>query len=801
MKQDQTEIDLTCAHCGDPCPKNETVWKEDTAFCCNGCKTVYELLHSCDLTDYYRLEETPGVSLRQSKAEARFAFLDHEEIQRQLLDFSDGTLAKVRFYLPQIHCASCVWLLEKLYRLNEAVVESSVNYLKKEVRITFYENEITLRELVTLLAQIGYKPVINLEATQQPKKTSHYQRFYLQIGVAGFCFGNIMLFSFPEYLGIEEQDAFLRTVFGYLNWVLALPVLLFSARDYLNSAFQALRQGGVNIDVPVSLGILSIFGWSSYEIFALNGGGYLDSLAALVFLLLCGKWFQQKTFDNISFERDYQSYFPLAVTRLHEGEEESIPIAKLSKGDRIRVHHQELIPADAVLISGKARIDYSFVTGESDPVRCQGGDLLYAGGRQIGETLELEVVKEVSQSYLTGLWQSETFQKSNEELLETLTNRIGKSFTLIILLVASITAVYWSLTAGIPTALQTFTAVLIIACPCALALNIPFTLGNVMRLWARQNFYLKDTSVIERMAKLSHLVFDKTGTLTSGGTAIFVGKPLSEIEASWVKKLTTSSVHPVSRQIERSLSASTHEFSFSDFEEVTGEGVRAVVDGLEIRLGKASFVNTDDSTNDLLETRAFLRIGDEIKGYFVLRQAFREGTNALLASLKEVFSLSLLSGDHEGTRAQVEAVFGSENTILLGQSPQEKMAYIQHLQAKGEHILMFGDGLNDAGALKQSEVGIALAEDVHQFSPACSAILQVDSLEKLPELLRFSRRAMRVVYVGFGISFLYNLVGLFFAVQGLLSPLIAAILMPLSSITVVFWGMGMTSFLFQQAKK
>ncbi|MEM6299082.1 MAG: heavy metal translocating P-type ATPase metal-binding domain-containing protein [Bacteroidota bacterium] len=798
MIEPQTHIDLTCAHCGDPCPKDDTVWQEGTAFCCNGCKTVYELLHSCDLTDYYRIEETPGLSLRQSKAEARFTFLDHEEIQCQLLDFSDGTLAKVRFYLPQIHCASCVWLLEKLYRLNTAVMESSVNYLKKEVRITFYENEITLRELVTLLAQIGYEPVINLEATNQPKKTSHYQRFYLQIGVAGFCFGNIMLFSFPEYLGIEEQDAFLRNIFGYLNWVLALPVLLFSARDYLNSAFQALRQGGVNIDVPVSLGILSIFGWSSYEIFVLDGGGYLDSLSALVFLLLCGKWFQQKTFDNISFERDYQSYFPLAVTRLHEGEEESIPIAELSKGDRIRVHHQELIPADAVLISGKARIDYGFVTGESDPVRRQGSDLLYAGGRQTGETLELEVVKEVSQSYLTGLWQSDTFQKPKNELLETLTNRIGKSFTLIILLVASITAVYWSVKADIPTALQTFTAVLIIACPCALALNVPFTLGNVMRLWSRQNFYLKDTSVIERMARLSHLVFDKTGTLTSGGTAEFIGKPLSESEIAWVRKLTASSVHPVSRQIQRSLTETEAKFSFLDFEEVTGEGVRAKIDGIEIRLGKASFVDANETETDLLETRAFLQIGDELQGYFILRQAFRKGTNSLLDDLKKVFSLSLLSGDHEGTRAQVEAVFGTENTVLLEQSPQEKMAYIQNLQAKGEKVLMLGDGLNDAGALKQSEVGIALAEDVHQFSPACSAILQADSLEKLPELLRFSRRAMRVVYVGFGISFLYNLVGLFFAVQGLLSPLIAAILMPLSSITVVFWGMGMTSFLFQR---
>ena len=413
-----------------------------------------------------------------------------------------------------MHCAACIWLLEKLDRLKDGVYRSDVNFLRKELTVHFNADLLSLKELVILLEDLGYPPDLQRDKGVQGNKKES-RKLLLKLGVAGFAFGNIMLFSFPEYLSLDDAslDSF-KVLFGYLNLLLALPVLLYADVDYLRSAWQSLRFRYLTIDVPIALGIITLFARSAYEILSATGAGYFDSFAGLVFFLLIGKWYQSRTYEALAFDRDFRSYFPIAVTRIKEGEEEVCMLEKIEPGDRLRLLNNQVIPADAVLIKGMASVDYSFVNGESDTVEKHEGDLLYAGGRQTGGSIEVEVVKEVSQSYLTGLWNQSAFTEVEEgRSFSTLIDHVSRSFSIGILSIAFLTLAFW-LWVDPSEAVDAFTAVLIIACPCALALSMPFASGNVSRILGKLGFFVKNASTLERMASVDAIIFDKTGTLT-----------------------------------------------------------------------------------------------------------------------------------------------------------------------------------------------------------------------------------------------------------------------------------------------
>ncbi|MGB0917077.1 MAG: heavy metal translocating P-type ATPase metal-binding domain-containing protein, partial [Flavobacteriales bacterium] len=305
---------VTCFHCSDECA-DEIIEHDNHTFCCNGCSTVYQLLQDVGLDETYA---NGPLGVRPDEAKAyELNYLDNEEVKQSLLDFSDGKLGRISFELPAIHCSACVYLLERLERLNPGVKQSEVNFPKKTANILFDQSVISLKELVLLLHSIGYAPNLNLaKSGEKEQKPTTDKALLYRIGVAGFCFGNIMLLSFPEYLiGGQALDSKWSVLFNYLNLALAIPVVLFAGRDYLLSAYKGLKVRHVNMDVPVSIGILAIFGRSAYDILAGVGPGFLDSLAGFVFFLLIGKWYQAKTYSGLSFERDYKSFFPIAVNR------------------------------------------------------------------------------------------------------------------------------------------------------------------------------------------------------------------------------------------------------------------------------------------------------------------------------------------------------------------------------------------------------------------------------------------------------------------------------------------------------
>jgi Cu+-exporting ATPase len=808
---------LICFHCGDNCP-DDPISYDNKAFCCSGCKTVYEILNQNNLCTYYSVESAPGISFKNFQNK-RYEYLDDEKIINQILDFHDNRLAVVTFYIPQMHCSSCIWLLENLFKIDNGIKSSEVNFLKKELVIRFDPGKINLREVIQLLASIGYEPLINLESIEKKTENNQNKKLYYKIGIAAFCFGNIMLLTFPEYLSIDVSDEFLKKFFAYLIFVFSLPVFFYSSSDYFISAYKGIKKKIINLDFPLSLGIIALFGRSTYEVFINGNPGYFDSLAGLIFFLLIGKLFQNKTYDTINFERDYKSYFPLSVTIKKNNRETSIPVSNLSVGDRIIIRNGELIPADAILFNGSGNIDYSFVTGESSPVRKVSGELIYAGGKQRGEALELEVIKAVSQSYLTQLWNNDSFTKKDKSDFTTLSNIVSKYFTAVILLIALISGISW-LPAGVGNAVNIFTAVLIIACPCALAMSTPFTLGNTLRIFGKNKFYIKNTLSIEQLAKVDVIVFDKTGTLTTTNNSEikFVGKNPDEFETDLLKNLAKNSSHPLSRKIFDHLEEETvetvnasvslintgvnpdaaetksiRENCISSFNEVPGEGIEGMISGNKIKLGSKSFVIKNEESESISSdndytTKVYLSINDELIGYFRFSNQYRNGIKELIQELKKNYSVSLLSGDNEGEKEKLKEFFNDDSNLYFNQSPQAKLDYIKSLKSSGEKVLMIGDGLNDAGALAQSNVGVAVTDNTSNFSPACDAVLHAQELSKIPSFLEFSRICTKIILISFAISFAYNAIGLSFAVAGFLSPLIAAVLMPLSSISVVVFA-------------
>lgn len=787
---------LKCIHCGEDCGKYPVMWN-DKPFCCNGCKTVYQIVNQNKLYTYYELEDTPGVRLDEPDFGDKFAYLDKEEIKDQLLEFKDGDFSKVTFFVPTIHCSSCIWLLENLNTLNPGISYSSVNFVKKEVSVTYKESKISMRQVVELMASIHYTPIISLDDLDRKNPEKANRSLIFKLGVAGFSFGNIMMLSLPDYLAnTSTVDPALQRFLSFLILILAVPVLIYSANDYLISAYKNLKLKMVNTDLPISLGILALFGQSMFEILTNTGIGYFDSFAGFVFFLLIGKWYQGKTYQALSFDRDYKSYFPIAITKIFEDKEDIIQIRDLVEGDRILVRHNELIPVDSELVKGVARIDYSFVTGESNPVSKLIGDPIYAGGKQVGAAIELKVNKSVDQSNLTKLWNQSESNDINAKTMNTIVDRVSTWFTYVVITLALGTAAVWFFIEPL-RAISILTSILIVACPCALVLSIPFTYGNSMRIFGKHGFYIKQTQVIENLSKVDTIVFDKTGTITESNAVevVFVGeKALEEEEKALIRSVARQSTHPLSAALYKHFDTiETH--YVSDFNEVPSGGVEGKIGDHILKLGSEAFVCGNKRSQDFLQSQVFVSIDGSCRGFFRLENKYRQGLSDLIDELGQRYELHLLSGDNEGEKERLLPLFKEENRLHFNQKPKDKLAYIQQLREDNKTVLMIGDGLNDAGALNTAQVGITIADDIYNFSPACDGILEAKRFKHLGSYLKMSRGSINTVKASFAISILYNTLGLGFAVQGLLTPIVAAILMPISSVTVVLFVSGLTALL------
>ena len=790
-----TSAPALCRHCGEDCGV-DPVRSHDGAFCCHGCESVFSILKRHQLDAFYTCDVQPGLSQKvvEQRDPARFAALDDPEVSARLIDFNDGHLARVTLSIPAIHCGSCIWLLEQLWRFDSGVARSEVDLVRRAVRVEFQPRVTSLRRIVEQLAALGYEPALTPGdgRTDVPSTT---RRLYLQLGVAGFAFGNIMLFSIPRYANGAPLDGGFQRLFDVLNVLFALPVLLFSASDYFRRAWHAVRTRTMALDVPVALGLVALFARSVVDIWSGRGEGFLDSFAGLVFFLLIGRLFQQKVFERVAFDRTFRSFLPLAVQVQGAAGVVVTPIDRLRPGDRIVLRPREVVPADALLLDDAALIDYAFLTGEQTPVPARSGDTIRAGGRVVDRGIRLRVLREVSHSQIAGFWNHQIFHEPKRYALIDLTARFGVWFTVGAVALAAAGAIAWWPDAA--ASVNVATAVLIIACPCALTLAAPITLGTAMGQLGIRGLYLKHPAVALDLSRIDTIAFDKTGTLTqSDGPAEVTHDGLSSRALMLIRCLAAESVHPTSRVIAAQIDASgalhlkATDLPRAHFvREVVGEGICGTVEGELVAIGTASFVEAETGRRIAGPADVTYAAAHEECGWIKVTVEGRAGMQNTAHALATRYELHLLSGDHSAERERWESSFGGR--MHFRQSPEDKLAFVRDLKAQGRHVLMVGDGLNDAGALAAANVGIAVSDDTACVAPACDAVIDGQRLATLPEFLAYAQRARHVIVACFVVSMLYNVVGVSLALSGLLTPLVAAIFMPVSSLTITGMSAGL----------
>lgn len=780
-----TETKTLCYHCGDEC-KGQSLEFNEKDFCCQGCLSVYQLLNSNNMNEYYCLNESPGQKVENLSKE-KFAFLEEESIIQKLLLFRNKEQAQVSFYLPQMHCSSCLWLLEHLSEINKNIIDSQVNFNSKTLKVTFEINQLNLRQLAELLAYIGYEPVIDLSEDKAESDKYNSKRAYLKLGVTGFCFANIMMIAFPEYLGLDpEAQPKLALAFKLVSVFLSIPVVFYGSSEFFVNAFYSFRQRYLNIDVPIALAIAVTWLRSLYEVFTQTGAGFFDSMSGIVFFMLLGRTIQNRSRTTLKFNRDFKSYFPIAVTGIRNGVKSLIKLEDIKEHDLLLIHHQEVVPTDCLLSKGNARVDYSFVTGEDRAETIEKSEVIYAGGRNVGETIEVVSVKPFSQNRFTQLWNSNTFNKINEDERESRVTLISKYFSIVVLFLSIGIFIFWKSQGYSDLAWKSATAVLIIACPCALLLTASFTNGYMMERFASVGVYLKNSRVIEKMARIDLIAFDKTGTLTkpNASNLELEFSHLADDELSKILFLASQSLHPLSQALVEYYSDIEIKRFKGNISEVPGKGLSAIIDNIEYKIGSAEFTNTDNE-DSRGQTVVYISVNKEIRAKYSFNISLIPGTEKLLTDLSKDYELSLISGDNKISRQLLSQYFKVNNQMHFRMSPEDKLNFVKERQLEKHKVMMIGDGLNDAGALKQSDVGVSVVKSAFAFSPSCDVIMDISKLKFLTDFMKWSKATERMINVGFAYSLIFNVIGLTFALSGKLSPLIAAIIMPMSSLGII----------------
>lgn len=773
----KTIIHENCHHCGADITLNR-VHKDGYVFCCEGCKNVYEILSQNELSCYYDLSDKPGITQNTKFQQDRWNALEEPSIRSKFVTFSDGIRTQVEFYVPQMHCKSCIYLLENLHKLNFNIYHSQVDFLRQRVKIQFNEKELKLKELVALMAKIGYEPYWSMETLQHCQKQQDREA-WLKTGIAGIAFGIIMMLSLPEYLAWNEdlQEPGLEHLFRYLSLFFGTITFWYSASEIYQSAWKGFLNRYVHIDAPIFLSLMVTYGRSLYEIIGGTGSGYLDSMSGIIFLLLLGRRFQAVQKSKIAFDKSYLSFFPLAVRVKEQERIHFQAVNELKVGQVLVIGNEEVIPADSVLLKGQANIDYHFVTGEPQLQEIRIGETIYAGGKQIGSNIEVGVLKTVSESYLVSLWNHSDFQKEKVNL-RGFTQTAGRYFGAGILTVATLASIFWYFYE--PSQIwNVFTACLIVACPCALLLASTFTYGFAKNELAQKGLFLKNGLDIETLADVDTIVFDKTGTLTHPQHAQVsfhkTNETYSDDEVKFITScITASSQHPLSKVLFRWANHDYHEpESFAEF---PGKGIQAVIRGDYAQLGNETWLNAP-------EKGLWLKVNGKFVGKFEYEFPPMEGINTMLNQLQN-YEKWILSGD-KTAKPQAWETWIPENQQVYGVSPIEKLEKIEILQNQGKKVLFIGDGLNDAGALKKADISIAVASQNTLFTPEADALIRLENLPKLKSLIDYAKYAKNSLKKIFSFSLIYNIIGVSLSVSAMLHPLFAAALMMLSSFTII----------------
>lgn len=812
---------LVCLHCGAPTQGISIAnASEKLLFCCQGCRTAFELI--ADLQN----ESCPLPERKEGRAISEvYASLDQSAVALRLpiVRHADG-IASISFHIPSMSCAACVRHLNALHTHVKGIERCAVDFPTKSLSVWYNPDGISIGWVAQTLAWEGYPPDLSALATkggdassQASDNASRYQKANRQtIGrlvVAGFAAGNTMMLSFPQYLGLTGHEL---SVYGplleRLTIGLSALVLVYAAGPWFKAAYQSLAKGRLSVDFPIALAILTLFLRSIYDIWMGTSPGFLDSMCGLVFLLLIGKWLQGRYYQKLEFEHEYRSFFPLTFKRRAAiGAWETALFTDLRKGDSIRLRASEIIPADGVVIEETdARVETSFLTGESDWRKVQPGTELKAGSRVMQGLIQLQLQHSPETSYMSRLWnESAEHGEISKAAPSRFEDLFVKYFTAITLIIAGVTFAFWQWQDA-SRALEATTAVLMVACPCALTLAMPFASSQAVTLLSYAGLHLKNAKVLERLAHVDYLVFDKTGTLTQDentpSSLVWhdaqdrTAAPMPQRVADWLRMAAAHSYHPLLQQVLGILGEA--EFSqVTDFQEIKGQGVQFdSIEGL-VKIGQFGFVESR-LNKEVSGSVLAVSLNGRCIGYCTLHQSIRPGVEAMLADWD--VPVMVLTGDHDGGATYLKAALASGPAakipakIRTRQTPDSKRNWVTSLQEAGYSVLMLGDGANDSPAMKEASVSMAVVNERNSFFPSADAILKGQDLHLLKSWVDFSQGMLKAVKISLVFSLVYNVIGLSWAISGQLKPWLAALFMPLSSLSVVALAVLLTRLYAKQ---
>jgi P-type Cu2+ transporter len=795
-------VQTLCAHCQLPVPPGLVDADESQQFCCAGCRTVYGVLAAGGLEGYYRVRDAAdSVRERPKVTGAKYDELDDPVFQAAAVRDDAGS-AETELLLENVHCAACVWLIERLPRVVPGVIESRVNVRTRVARIRYESETVKLSRVARALDSLGYPVHPARGQAARDARTREDRAFLIRVAVAGAIAGNVMLLAVALYGGqIATIEPIWETVFRWISMALGVLSLAWPGRTFFRGGIAALRTRTAHLDLPIAIALAAGGVWGVVNTFRGSGEVYFDSLTVLVFLLLVGRWVQHRQQRSAADQVGLMlTLTPTSATIIDEdGTVRQVAIEAVSAGNTARVMPGQAIPADGVVTLGESDIDESLLSGESRPVAVRAGSPVAAGSINTTSTIHMRVQAVGEHTRVARLMRLVAEASENKPPIVRLTDAIAGRFVLVVIALAIITTVVWTIRADAETALGHAAALLIITCPCALGLATPMAMSVALGRAARNNALVKSAAAIEALSKPGHLILDKTGTITNAKTVVagYAGPPaLRALGAA----LEQHSSHPLARAI---VDASPNAPAPESATHLAGLGVRGVVGGVACAVGSPAFVAgfADDPAIREIEA-ASQKARDQActpvavwgegigVGVFSIGDTVREDSAQAIDALRKLgWSVSIASGDDQAVVDRVASQVGVDDAS--GRlSPEDKAALVTRLvRASDAPVVMVGDGVNDAGALAAATVGVAVHGGAEASLEAADVYLNNPGVAPLVGLVRLSRHTTRTIRLCLGVSLTYNALAATLAMMGHVDALTAAVLMPISSLVVVSLAM------------
>lgn len=789
-------VDVRCAHCGLGVPAGLIDPSADEQFCCHGCRGAREMIRSLGLDGYYRVRGGAPDKPRSAESTGRgYEELDHEAFGSRYVESSPDGSCATQLVACSIHCAACVWLIEKLPRIEPGVIESRVDLRRKTIELRWDPSRAALSTIARRLDALGYAPAPARGAARREAEQRHDRAMLARLGVAGALAGNVMLISFGLYGGVFHGiSGVYETLFRWVALPLSIVALAWPGSVFFRGAIAALRAGTLHMDMPVALGLLA--GGISGAINTVRGTGevYFDSVTSLVFLLLLGRYLQHRRQQSAAEELELLgSVTPGSAWLLAGADVRAVPAEALQAGEIAEVRAGELVPADGVITRGSSDLDMSVLTGESAPVRVGEGDAIPAGAVNMSAAIRFRVTSTGEETRIGRLMRLVRDGAGRRAPIARLADRVAGRFIAIILTLSAVTLLAW-LWIDPGRAVDNTAALLIVTCPCALALATPLAISASIGRGARFGVLIKGGDALESLAGTGTLVLDKTGTVTRGEVSLieWIGddraRPL-------VAAAERTCAHPIAAALVRGLGTSTLEVTRSRY--THGGGLIAQVDRREVVIGSPEFVaehtggldaewraRVDEAASRAL-TPVAVGVDGRVSALALLGDPVRDEAAPVLDRLRGLgWRIVLLSGDHPEVARAVGRQLGiDEADAIGGATPERKAEFVRAETVRP--VVMVGDGVNDAAALISADVGVAVHGGAEASMQAADVYLSREGLGALDDLVRGARRTIGTIKICMGVSAAYNLVCAGLAVAGLITPLLAAVLMPVSSLTVV----------------